>query len=663
MQRMKELIEKLNEASRAYYSEDKEIISNFEYDKLYDELAMLEGETGIVMAGSPTQKIGYTVLGELPKETHAEPMLSLDKTKSVAELAKFLGDKKGLLSWKLDGLTVALIYSGGKLTKAVTRGNGEVGEVITENAKTFINLPLAIPYKGRLVIRGEAVISYSDFEEINRTLPELDAKYKNPRNLCSGSVRQLDTSVTASRRVRLIAFALVSCDEEYASRAEEMRMLRAQGFETVFAREVTGESIEGAVREFAGEVATSDLPSDGLVLIYDDIAYGKSLGRTAKFPRDAIAFKWRDEIKVGELLEIEWSPSRTGLINPIAVFTPLLLEGTSVSRASVHNVSILKSLMLDIGDRIAVYKANMIIPQIERNVSYDEMADKSAKKHVAIPETCPVCGGKTQIKKDADVEVLICTNPTCPAKMIKAFELFVSRNALNIDGMSGATIEKFVGAGFIKEWADFFKLDRYRDKIVAMEGFGEKSYDKLMAATEKARKVKPAAFLYGLGIPGIGLANAKLIVNEAMKEVATGDEKQADIWSVAENLSAERLLAIDGLGEVLANNYTKYFADEASREKADAASRELTFDLPQTASSDMAGVTVVITGSLENYASRDELRAIIEERGGKVSGSVSSKSTCLVNNDITSTSGKNKKAKELGVPIMSETEFMEKYNL
>ena len=502
---MKELIPLLSEAAKAYYQESREIMSNFEYDRLYDELLKLERETGTVFAGSPTQKVGYEILSELPKERHERPMLSLNKTKSVDELREWLGNQTGLLSWKMDGLTVVLTYEDGVLAKAVTRGNGEIGEVITPNARTFINIPTTIPYKGQLILRGEAVISYSDFEKLNDSIADVDAKYKNPRNLCSGSVRQLNSEITASRNVRFMAFALVRADgvDFKNSRKEQFLWLSSLGFETVEFVEVTAETLSSAVRGFAEKIEHYDIPSDGLVLLYDDIAYGQSLGRTAKFPRDSIAFKWADEIQETTLSYIEWSASRTGLINPVAVFEPVELEGTTVSRASVHNISIMEGLELGAGDRITVYKANMIIPQIADNLTRSGVRD--------IPATCPVCGGKTEIRNLNDVKSLYCTNPDCQAKKIKSFDLFVSRDALNIDGLSEMTLEKFIGCGFIREYADIFHLDRHKDAIVSMEGFGEKSYENLIQAVKRAASTNLVRVVYGLGIAGIGLANAKML--------------------------------------------------------------------------------------------------------------------------------------------------------
>lgn len=644
LQRMKELAEMLTRASRAYYQEDRELMSNYSYDKLYDELEDLERETGIVLAGSPTQKVGYESVEELPKERHEQPMLSLDKTKEAAALAAFVGEQKALLSWKLDGLTVVLTYREGRLFKAVTRGNGEVGEVITNNARVFENIPLSIPYRGELILRGEAVISYSDFVKINEEIEDVDAKYKNPRNLCSGSVRQLNNQITAARHVKFFAFTLVKAEgtDFKNSRAEQLSWLRGQGFQTVEYREVTGATVQETVEWFAERIQDYDIPSDGLVAIYDDIAYGRSLGTTAKFPRDSMAFKWKDEVRSTHLTEIEWSPSRTGLINPVAIFEPVELEGTTVSRASVHNLSIMKALELGLGDEIQVYKANMIIPQIAENLT------RSGK--MEIPSACPVCGGPTKIRRVNDVETLYCTNEECQAKKIKGFTLFVSRNALNIDGLSEMTLEKFIGRGFIREFADIFELERYREEIVAMEGFGEKSYENLIAGIDKARKTTLPRLLYALGIPNVGVANAKMLC-------------KAFDWDLdrIRRAETEELATIDGIGEVIGRSIADYFASEKNAAVLDRLLKEVTVEKPKTdmAEQIFAGVNFVITGSVHHYANRNELKALIEEKGGKVTGSVTSKTNYLINNDTELGSSKNKKAKELGIPIISEETFIQ----
>lgn len=643
LQRMKEVSKVLLAASKSYYQEDHEIMSNFEYDKLYDELLELEKETGIVLAGSPTQKVGYEILSELPKEAHESPMLSLDKTKEVTVLQDWLGVQKGLLSWKLDGLTIVLTYEHGELVKAVTRGNGEIGEVITNNAKVFANIPLKIAYTGQLILRGEAVIKYSDFTKINDEIEAVDAKYKNPRNLCSGSVRQLNNQITAQRNVHFEAFMLVKADDiDFKnSRKEQFEWLKTQGFDVVEYLEVTKETLPDAVAKFAEDIQTYDIPSDGLVLLLDDIAYGDSLGRTAKFPRNSIAFKWADEIRETTLKEIEWSASRTGLINPVAIFEPVELEGTTVSRASVHNISIMEALALGEGDQITVYKANMIIPQIAENLT------RSGK--IQIPKHCPVCGGATQIRQMNDVKSLYCTNPDCQAKKIKSFTLMASRDALNIDGLSEMTLEKFIAAGFIHEYADLFHLDRHRDAIVEMEGFGQKSYDNLIAALKKASETTLPRLVYSLGIAGIGLANAKMLCREFHFDL----EKMR-------HAEKEELLAVDGIGEVLADAWLAYFASEENNRQVDDLLEELSIKQEPENENEaiFAGMTFVITGSVHHFANRKELQAEIEARGGKATGSVTAKTTYLINNDVTSNSSKNKKAKELGIPILSEEDFL-----
>ena len=646
IERMKELVRILGDASRAYYMEDREIMSNFEYDKLYDELGALEKETGTILAGSPTQKVGYEVVSSLPKEPHPSPMLSLDKTKEVEALVAWLGDHQGILSWKMDGLTVVLTYEDGALTKAVTRGNGEVGEVITPNARTFRNIPQSIPVKGRFTIRGEAVIFYSDFNKLNATIPDTEARYKNPRNLCSGTVRALDSRVTAERAVHFYAFSMVDPeDPEILSRIggsihERFKFLTSIGFDVVEYRTVTSKTLPDAVRWFSEAITKNDFPSDGLVLSFDDVAYGRSLGRTAKFPRDSIAFKWQDEEAVTTLLDVEWSPSRTGLINPVAIFEPVELEGTVVQRASVHNISIMKELALGKGDRIKVYKANMIIPQISENLTRSGA--------LIIPKTCPACGKETLIKNENDTETLVCPNPDCPAKDLKRFSLFVSRNAMNIDGISEATLERFLDRGFIKLFSDLYHLDRYKDEIVQMDKLGERSYANLIAGIEASRKVNLANLIYALGIPNVGISNAKLIVRHFDQDPAACFDAPYD-----------ELCEIEGIGPIIAESYVAYFADEGHRSELDQLLPELVIEkeessLPQ----DLSGKTFVITGSLESYPNRDALKKEIEDRGGKVAGSVSAKTSYLINNDIASTSGKNKKAKELGIPIITEADYI-----
>lgn len=648
IKRMKELIGILNQASYAYYAKDTEIMSNYEYDALYDELMALEEETGMVLSNSPTVSVGYEAVDELPKERHEKPMLSLAKTKSREELRDWLNGKEALLSWKLDGLTIVLTYQDGELLKAVTRGNGEIGEVITNNARVFKNIPHRIAFKGRLILRGEAVITYSDFEKMNAEISDEEAKYKNPRNLCSGSVRQLNNEITAKRNVRLFAFNLVEAIETDGTpvdfdndRENQFLFLKKQGFDVVEYFRVNQDNIMERIEYFAQTISGYDVPSDGLVLTLCDLAYSASLGRTAKFPRDSIAFKWADETAETTLLEIEWSPSRTGLINPVAIFEPVELEGTTVSRASVHNLSIMEELQLGIGDRIKVYKANMIIPQIAENLT------KSGK--MTIPQKCPVCGMPTEVRKEIDTKTLVCPNPDCEAKKIKSFTLLVSRDALNIDGLSEATLEKFIAKGFIHSFADIFRLNRFEDEITQMEGFGAKSFQNLMDALEQAKNTTLPRYLYAIGIAGIGVANAKVLCKAFDNDF--GKIKSA---------TREEFAEVDGIGEVLADGIVSYFSDEKKARNAQELYEQLHIEKPEQNDNEQifAGMTFVITGNVYHYANRNEVKEVIEQRGGKVAGSVSSKTNYLINNDVASTSGKNKKAKELGIPIISEDDFI-----
>lgn len=643
LERIKELVELLNKAGKSYYSEGQEIMSNYEYDALYDELKKLEEVTGCVLSNSPTVNVGYEVLSELPKERHDSPMLSLDKTKDREALRDWLGEQKGVLSWKLDGLTIVLTYEDGKLSKAVTRGNGEIGEIITNNARVFKNVPVTIPYKGKLVLRGEAIITYSDFNRINEEIPEMDAKYKNPRNLCSGSVRQLNNKITKERNVNFFAFALVSADnvDFKNSRAYQFEWLKKQGFEVVEYKMVDRDNIIDTIAWFEKTIVNNDFPSDGLVIIYDDIAYGESLGRTAKFPRNAMAFKWTDETADTVLRQIEWSASRTGLINPVAIFDPVELEGTKVSRASVHNISIMEGLKLGIGDNIRVFKANMIIPQIAANLT--------ESGNISVPDVCPVCGQPTRISEVNDVKTLYCDNPECQAKHVKSFALLVSRDALNIDGLSEATLEKFIQKGFIKDKTDIFHLDKFKDEIVAMEGFGEKSYANLIEAVEKAKDTDLVRVLYGLGIDNIGLSTAKLIVKKLK-----GDPQA--VLSV----TAQELTDIDGIGEVIAEAFVRYFADEKKKEEYIRLLGEVRLKEIEESqeTEELAGKTFVITGNVTHFANRKELKELIERMGGKVTGSVTGNTSYLINNDSMSQSTKNKTAAKLGVPVITEEEFI-----
>ena len=640
--RIKDLVEILNKAAKSYYVDAVEIMPNIEYDKLYDELVKLEKETNVVLSNSPTQNVGYETASELPKKAHESPMLSLDKTKSVTELEDWLGDNKALLSWKMDGLTIVLTYRGGELVEAVTRGNGIIGEVITNNAKNFQNVPLKIEYKGELILRGEAVIKYSDFKRINESISDADAKYKNPRNLCSGSVRQLNPAVTRERKVYFNVFNVVKADDiDFEnSKAKQFEWAKNEGFDVVEYKFTNRASLANDIANFESRIADNDIPSDGLVLLLDDIALGERLGSTAKFPRNAMAFKWSDERQTTKLKYIEWSPSRTGLINPVAVFEPVELEGTTVSRASLHNVSIFEELMLGVGDEISVYKANMIIPQV-----YENLTKSNTEK---VPKICPACGKDTTIKKDNESKVLLCTNPDCQVKHIKQYALMASRDALNIDGLSESTLEKFLSKGFIKSDSDLFHLDKFKDEIINMDGFGKRSYEKLIAALDEAKNTTVSRFLYSLGIAGIGSANAKMIAKYF----------DNDIDRII-SASKDDLLEIEGIGEVLANSIADFFKSEKNIENVESLRKILKFEKEESGSGDkLSGKVCVITGSLQHFSNRNELKELIEKNGGKVSGSVSSKTNYLINNDTASNSSKNKKAKELGVEIISEEDFL-----
>lgn len=642
-QRIIELIEELNRASKAYYQESREIMSNLQYDAKYDELQQLEEETGYVLSFSPTMRVGYEVVSELPKEKHIVPMLSLDKTKDREALKEWLKGKAGILSWKLDGLTNVLTYEDGVLVKAVTRGNGEVGEIITNNAKVYKNVPLKIPYKGTLVVRGEAVITYSEFERINAEIAEAEAKYKNPRNLCSGTVRQLSNEVTAQRNVLFYAYTLISSDveKEFQTREEQLAWLTEQGFTCVESKKVTGENIVEVIDAWEKEVANNDFPSDGLVLTFDDIAYAESLGRTAKFPRDSIAFKWADEQAQTVLKEIEWSASRTGLINPIAIFEPVELEGTTVSRASLHNVSIMEGLQLGLGDIIEVYKANMIIPQVAKNLTKSGTAKP--------PVCCPVCMEHTELQEENGVKVLYCKNSQCAAKKSKLFAHFVSRDALNIEGLSEATIEKLLSKKIVTALPDLFTLEEHKKEITQMEGFGEKSFNNLLASIEKARHTTLPRLIYSLGIPNVGLSTAKLICSRF-------EEEPERVLAAR----VEQLTEIEGVGAVIAGTFVRFFEAEENVNLVRDLLQYLTLTKTEQAKvSDITGKVFVITGSVTKFTNRNEMKAFIEGRGGKVTGSVTSKTNYLINNDVTSGSSKNKTAKELGIPIITEEEFLE----
>lgn len=640
LNRMKELIEILNNASRLYYQYSTPIMTDFEYDKLYDELEKLEKETNTVLSNSPTQNVEPEAIDSLVKVEHPVPMLSLSKTKSISELASFLGNQEGLLSWKLDGLTIVLTYKDGKLSSGVTRGNGIIGEVVTENVKKFRNIPLTIPYKGTLVVRGEAVIKYSDFNKMNEELDDDSNQYKNPRNLCSGSVRQLDSKVTAKRNVNCIIFALIESEKKFKLKSEEFEWLKSLGFDVVEYHKVTSNNLEEQVLYFKNKINEYDIPSDGLVLLYNDIEYGKQLGTTAKYPKNAIAFKWQDETAETKLIDVDWLVSRTGLINPVAVFEPVELEGTIVSRASLHNVSILQGLSLGIGDTILVYKANMIIPQIADNITQSNS--------LTIPNKCPVCNHEARIISSNDVKYLYCMNDFCPAKLVKRLSQFTSRNAMNIEGLSDAIINKLADEGLIKTYADIYNLKRYKNDIISFEGFGEKSYDNLINSIEKSRNVKLANFIFALGIPDIGLSRAKLICKNYSNDI-----------NKIRNLTFEELSKIDGIGEIIAKEWIDTFNNEDFIKELELLLKEVNFtDTSIDNNQPLKDLIFVITGSVNNFTNRDELVEYIESYGGKVVKAISNNVNYLINNDITSTSTKNTKAKELGIKIISENDLM-----
>lgn len=644
IERLKELVALLNEASKAYYQESREIMSNLEYDKLYDELIGLEEETGVVLGNSPSVNVGYEVLTQLPKEEHLKPMLSLDKTKEVGRLSEFLGNREGLLSWKLDGLTVVLTYENGVLVKGVTRGNGVVGEVITNNCRVFSNLPAKIPFKQKLILRGEAVISYEDFEKINSSISDETAKYKNPRNLCSGSVRQLNNKIAKERNVQFFGFSLVEAEGmNFRFREDELNWLKNQGFHVVEFIKVKGDSVDLGVENFSKMVPDNPVPSDGLVLILNDIEYGMSLGITAKFPRDAIAFKWRDEIVETTLTDVKWNASRTGLINPVAVFEPVEIEGTTVSRASLHNLSMVEELKVGIGDKITVYKANMIIPQVAENLT--------KSNNLTLPATCPVCGSHVVIQGDKGVKTLNCPNPECLAKNLKGISHFVTRDAMNIEGLSEQTLEKFIDMGIVKDYVDIFRLFKHKEIIVNTEGFGEKSYENLIKSIDKSRTPKTSAFLYSLGVPNIGKANAKTIANF-----------KKNVWSDIVKLRKDELIEIEGVGDIMAEAFVEYFSNPKNLKRIEDLLEEVKIDEGFIqGGSTLEGLTFVITGKLEGFSNRDELKEKLESLGAKVAGSVSNSTSFLINNDILSNSGKNKKAKELGVEIISEKDLVNRF--
>lgn len=651
LEKMHKLISLIDKYRNEYYNEDREEVDNKEYDRLKDELDELERKAGFVLSNSPSLKVGCEVTSKLPKYTFKKPMLSLSKTKEVSGLQQFLSDKDGILSWKMDGLTVVVAYNNGELVSAITRGNGEIGEVITQNAKHFRNLPLRIPYKGKLVLRGEAVMTYSDFERINKGLVTSgDELKKNPRNLCSGTVRSVDSSVTKNRGVYWYAFELVSADCEIPNDIDkQFKWLNNNGFDTVQFMVVNSSNVVQAVMQFESIVESKklDIPTDGLVLTYRDKKYGESLGVRAKSPRHSIAFKWEDEAVETKVIDIEWSPSRNGLITPVAIFEPVDIEGSTVSRASLHNVSIFAEKQLGYGDRIKVYKANMIIPQVLDNL------DRTAT--CQIPGQCPCCGEPTVLHQDpkSGVYTLWCENSECAAKGTRSFEHFVARDAMNIDGVSTSTLNTLIECRIISDYASIYHINEHADEIINLEGFGYTSFMNIVNAVEKSRNVKPANLIYALGIPNIGLTTAKLICkhfgNDLVKTVTA---------------SYNDLINIDGIGDTIADSFTAYFADKNNAEAFVRLTKELNIIQEAVSNNtEMNGITICVTGDVHIFKNRRAIKDIVENLGGKLTGSVSKSTSYLVTNDTTSGSRKNKAAQEYGIPILTEQQFIEKFNL
>jgi DNA ligase (NAD+) len=648
-QRMQELIEKLNEASKAYYGSGKEIMSNFEWDRLYDELVQLEGETGIVMANSPTVNVGElnAVLSGFEKVRHEISVKSLDKTKDVDTLAAFIGGCPGIMSWKLDGLTIVLTYDNGELVKAVTRGKNGIGELITANARHFAGVPSVIPYKGRLNVRGEALISYADFEKVNASLPEGEEPYKNPRNLAAGSVRQLDSAEVKNRKVQLIVFA---SDHMEDTHAKEFMWLQNMGFNVVSHIVVKdGSQVPVSVETFRSFMSDNPVPTDGLVLQFNETEYGRSLGETDKFPRDAIAFKWQDEEKETVVKEIFWSPARTGQITPVAVFEPVELEGTTVERASVHNVGILEQLSITPGDTITVYKANMIIPQVSGN---NTMLGKAV-----IPETCPACGGRTEIRIGRDgSRQLYCTNQECSAKHVGRFVHAVKQDALNIVGMSEKTLEDLIDNGYLHTLADLFRLKEHAYPISQMEGYGRKSVDNMLNAVEAARHTDLQRLIYACGINLVGRTASRAICAYFGYDVVK-----------TLNASFDELKSIEGIGDEIAGSYVEWFQNPANQEMFEDLLSEADLIVPQApAVKEVAegkpgirGRVIVITGDVYQFDNRSAFKAWVEAHGGKVTGSVSRNTDYLVTNTPNSGTTKNKKAQELGVEIITEQQIID----
>lgn len=643
MKRMKELIKQLNAAAEAYYNSEQEIISNKEYDALYEELQTLEAKLG-ALPESPTQRVGEKATGSRPKVSHEHPALSLDKTKEINILQKWLGyDKEGILSWKMDGLTIVITFMGGHMIQAVTRGDGFIGEDITDNAASFFGIPAEIPFMGKVIIRAEAVITYDEFIRINEELPADAEPYKNPRNLTSGTVRLLNG--IRDRIVESHAFELVEMEggkPQYIK--EQFELLQAWGFKVVDHILVSGENLENQVYNLEKSIEQNPFPSDGLVLTYNDSVYGESLGVTGKFPRNAIAFKWEDETYNTILKEIEWSASRTGLLTPVAVYDPVEVDGSTISRASLFNVSYLQNLQLGIGDHILVYKANKIIPQLSDNLTKSNTA--------IIPTHCPICGGETSmLTRESDgrkVHTLVCTNSKCPAKHLGRFSRFVCRDAMNIIGVSEKTLKRMIDMGYLHDLTDIYRLENYRAEIEAMEGFGKKSADKLFASIIASKVVEPWRFLYALDIPNVGRDASKKILR------ICGGSIEGFVKRIQ---SGEDFLDAEDVGDVTNQLILEWKKDEEKVKEMLELMELMQFTRSKGAADVLKGKTVVITGKLKTFKNRDELIAFVEDNGGKVAGSVSANTSYLINNDVNSASSKNIKAKSLGVPIISELEF------
>lgn len=647
VKRIKELVEQLNEYRDAYYNEARSDVSDAEYDRLFDELSELENETGVVYTNSPTQSVGYEVKSELEKVKHSHPMLSLDKTKSVDDLVKFARDKDCILSLKMDGLTCLLTYENGELVQAETRGDGEIGELITHNARVFDNIPLSIDYKGHFEIEGEAIITYEDFDKINKSLPD-DKKYKNPRNLASGSVRQLDSKIAAQRHIKFIAWKVPT---EIASNSFINRLQYAVelGFDTVPFLSIRGnynaEFINIVIEQLQRRANERSFPIDGLVATYNDITYGELLGMTGHHPKHSIAFKFYDEEVETVLKNIEWSMGKIGSLTPVAIFDPVEIDGTMVERASLHNVSILTKLDLQIGDTIIVYKANQIIPQVKENLS----AKDRESAYIRIPSQCPVCESPTQIVKENDSEVLMCTNPHCKGKLLGRVSHFVSKKGMDISGLSEETIKKFIELGWIAEITGIYNLDQYYDRLSTMSGFGKKSVDKLRKSIETSKTVRLDKFIASLSIPGIGTSQSKELV------------KAFGAWDKFRDASIGyyNFTQLDGFGDVLNNNIHSWFEDMSNI--ADYLASLMTFESEDNSKTNnsLNGKSFVVTGKVYKFKNRDEVKEAIEKFGGKVTGSVTKSTFALINNDIESNSSKNKKAKELGVQIINEEQLIE----